>query len=91
MNPKKTSRLAASLKSAGPRITPKKPGPKKIRLAGARALAAAAHDDYWEINITISDANGNDVAWMSLRPPPPPPPIDPGRLTGWLQRSLGGR
>jgi len=89
MNPKKTPRLAASLRSAGPRIMPKKPGPKKIRLVGARALAAAAHADYWEISITVSDAHGIDLAWLSLRAPPPPPPIDPGRLTGWLQ-SLPG-
>ena len=66
---------------------PKKPGPKKLRL-NDRALAAAAKDDFWQIDITVRSASGVELAAIMLRPFPPPPPIDPGRLVGWIRSSL---
>jgi hypothetical protein len=88
MNTRKTPVRGALRTMIAKRPEPKKKRPKKIRL-NKSALSAAAHDDFWQIDITVSDSSGVELAAITLRPFPPPPPIDPSRLLGWIRASLG--
>lgn len=88
MNPRKIPMRGALRTRTGKKPEPKKPGPKKLRL-NKSALSAAANDDYWQIDITVSSASGVELAAIMLRPFPPPPPIDPGRMIGYVHDSLG--
>ena len=83
MNAKKTRVPAARrTKSA------KRPAIQRLRLNKSAALRAL-HDEYWQIDITISIEDGVQLGGMTLRPGPPPPPVDAGPLVAWLRGSLG--
>ena len=68
----------------------KKAEPMKVRL-NIDARNAPTGDDYWQIDITVSDTSGTQLAAVMLKGPPPPPPINPNRMVGWIRSSLGER
>lgn len=86
MNSKKIS-VPGARRRNGKKPEPKKPGPKKIRINNS-ALLKAAQDEYWQINITLLDVHGNELAAMYYRPFPPPPPIVPSMIVPFIRASL---
>jgi hypothetical protein len=89
MNAKRTRMSGTRRPNEGKKPASKKPTTRKIKIDQSVARASLG-DDYWQIDITISNEDRIRVASIIIRQPtPPPPPFTDGHLINWVRSALG--